>query len=189
MRFSDKLKRRNKSNLNSNKNQKTEREKRQMSFKFGVDTKELEGRKPVPEGIYTVKLVKFSPKKNAKGDSVNLNPQMEIIDAPDGFERAMVFDSLSMKAAWVLPDFAHAFGFELEESNGEAYLPGDWDGAKEDPKTWKYSGPLLGATAQVEIAIDSSYDPDKPSNKIRKYICKLPGCIHKHSNDLMRKSS
>ena len=160
-----------------------------MGFKFAVSNEALEGRKPVPAGIYTIRLVKFAPKKSKNGDSVNLNPQMDIQNPPAGLEKAMVFDNLNDKGAWTWPDFVHAFGLEMESENGQSNIPGNWDGVEADPKTWKYSGPLLGRTAQVEIAIDSTYDPNNPTNKIRKYICAVPNCTHKHSNDLLKNNS
>jgi hypothetical protein len=151
--------------------------------KLTASKEEVKGQPPMPPGIYTVKLSGFKPKLSKKGDSVNLNPQMEVINHPE-FNNRKVFDSLNTKAKFTWKPFAAAFGITVvEDAQGNIEFPGDWDGP-DDPKLceqWKYRGPLLGATGQVELTEDPILDPitglasvDKmgntTQNRVKKYI-------------------
>lgn len=162
-----------------------------MAFQMKVSNDKLAGQENIPAGQYDVKLVGFSPKTSKKGDSINLNPVMEIQNHPDLAGRK-VFDNLNSSGAWTYPDFCHAFGLPMETDGKESWLPGEWDGdpAKFDankPETWKYKGPLVGRTAKVEIGVDSY------GSKIRRYFCAVADCATKfpqikHSQDLMKNS-
>jgi hypothetical protein len=139
----------------------------------------------IPPGIVEVKLTGFKPAYSKAGTSVNINPVLEVVNSPDHFG-ARIFENLNTGAGFVIKDFCHAFGLKEEDlGNGQISIPGEFDGDEAKPETWKYSGPLVGRTAQVELAQDEYQG--KISNKIRKYICAVPGCTEKHSDDLLKK--
>jgi hypothetical protein len=172
-----------------------------MAFKLTQSKEQIEGKEVAPEGIYTLKLVGFKPKFSKpnpqfpdKAPSLNLNAKMEIIDNPEQ-EGKFVYEVLNMNS-FMFPDFCHAFGLPME-TDGESYwLPGTWDSASDfDPAnadTYKYDGPLVGRTAQAEVAVDS-YN-GRQNNKVRRYFCAVDDCANKfpeirHSENLLRKNS
>lgn len=162
-----------------------------MAFQMGVDS--LSGFKVIPPGIYTIRLNGFKPKFNKNKDGVNFNAQMEVINHPE-HDGAKLFETLSSKAGFMQMEFAHGFGLPMEDTgNGQYVIPGNWDGdpatfKEADPTTWKYDGPLLGRTAQVEVAVDT-YE-GKENNKIKQYIWPegfIPPYEATHNTDLLRK--
>ncbi len=159
-----------------------------MAFQMEVES--LSGFKIAPPGLYEVILKGFRPRLTKNKDSVTFNAQMEIINHPD-YDGTKVFEMIPAKAGFIQCEFSHAFGVEMEDrGNGNYAFPGIWDGdlskfKADDPSTWVYDGPLIGRTAQVEIAVDT-YD-GKESNRVKRYMCALPNCDYKHSSDLMRK--
>jgi hypothetical protein len=163
-----------------------------MAFQFKVDADELKGPQPVPAGVYTVRLKGFKPKLSKKGDTTNLNPQVEICDNPL-FEGKPLFTSLNSAIPSFINDFCHSFGLPMDNQLGEGgldpQLPGDWDGDESDPSSWKYTGPLLGRTAQWEV-VEGTYQ-GKPKNEIRCFICAVPNCASeypdiRHSTNMVR---
>jgi len=140
---------------------------------------------PVPEGLYTVRLDGFEPSLTAKRDSVNLNPQLKIVNHPTLNDRH-IFTNLNTKAKWLWPDFCHAFGVPLNETPaGEIEFPGDFIGPEDDPTKWAYSGPLLGQQAQVYVVqVDNTKGGVR--NEIKYYVCRLPNCTIRHSPNLTR---
>lgn len=170
-----------------------------MAFKMGVSKEAVEGRENVQPGIYEVRFISFNPKwskeKEGREKSLNLNPKLEIINNPDLVNR-FLFDTLNQNAFY-MADFAHCFGVEMEQEGETYYLPGTWDSDPsfdaEKAETYKYRGPLLGKTGRVEVAIDASYNPQRPTNKIRQWICAIEDCATKfpqikHNTDLLKKS-
>lgn len=162
-----------------------------MAFQMKVSNEKLTGAENPTPGPYKLKLLFFKPETSKKGDSINLKACMEVVDHVT-FDGRKVWDNLNSNGAWTYSDFCHAFGLPMETDGKESWLPGNWDGdaAKFDPnkpETWKYVGPLVGRTANVEIGVDSF------GAKIRRYFCAVPDCATKfptvkHSQDLMKNS-
>lgn len=167
-----------------------------MTFNMGFSKGSLEGPPPVPEGFYTLILKGFKQSKSKNGDSVNLNPEIEIVgNSNPEFNGRKVFESMNVGGAWVVRDLVHACGFPMEvvKDGNEGtdaenqQIPGIFEKADqfpEDPSQWKYQGPLLNRTFQAELAI-SEYQGRK-SNKIRQFICQVSGCQAKHSTNLLK---
>lgn len=169
-----------------------------MAFKMGVSTEALEGKMPVPNGIYEVQLSGFEPKVSKNGDSINLNPILKIVNHPQ-HNGQRIFFNLNTKAPWIMQDLAHAFGFPMEEhptGDGgamEAHLPGGpnaWQGNPDDISTMKYQGPMLGQVAKVEV-IEEHKPNQRPRNNIKMFICAIPDCSTKypkvtHSTNLIK---
>jgi hypothetical protein len=140
---------------------------------------EIQGRPNLPEGLYTVRLDGFKPRHSKNKDSVNLQPQMKIINHPEHNSR-QIFDNLNTNAKFLWPDFCHCFGVPLESDTN---FPGDFIGPDDNPEQWQYTGPLLGQTGQIYV-VESDNGKGGRNNKIRFYVCKLPNCEHKHSKQL-----
>lgn len=156
--------------------------------KLTASKEEIKGLPPMKEGMLTVRLDGFKPKWSKDKGSVNLNPEMTVINHAEYNDRK-VFDNLNTKGKWVWKDFCHAFGVPMaEDSNGDFEFPGDWDTPDgkdaSEPENWIYRGPLLGQTAQLYI-IQSSYN-GQDNNKIKFYCCRVQGCTEKHSSNLAK---
>ena len=147
----------------------------------------LEGKPPLPAGIFTFRLDGFKPKTSSKGTSVNLNPTLKVINHAT-LNDSRVFENLNSQATWVHQDFCHALGVELEGPD-KTDLPGEFMGPQDKPEDWKYVGPLAGKTGQVELVTVPK--KDKSGNvvagtqtAVKRYICAIPGCTVKHSESL-----
>jgi len=152
--------------------------------KLTASKEEVKGLPPMGEGLITVRLDSFTPKLSAKKDSVNLNPVMKVINHAEYNDR-VVFENLNTKGKWVWKDFCHAFGVPLVEgSNGDVEFPGNFDGPEDDPTKWQYRGPLIGQQAQVYL-IQADNTKGGIANKIKYYVCKVAGCVEKHSSNLV----
>lgn len=149
--------------------------------KLSASKEEVTGQPPVPAGIYDVICKGFKPKTARKKDSVNLNPQLEIINHAE-FNNRKLFDSLNTKAKWTWKPFFACMGVEyVETPEGGIEFPGNFDGPDKIPEQWKYSGPLMGAQGKVEVEEIAVVDPitQMPStdsqgntsqNRIKRYI-------------------
>lgn len=161
----------------------------------------LEPRAQLPAGIVTVIFEGFKPKlsKNKEKPSVNLNPQLKIVNdsrvdaSGKSLNGQKVFDSLNLSFLPRLQDFVHAFGEELVENGDNVDLPGYFDGdtSNADPAQWgQYHGPLLGRQAQLELVEVPSRKPGaKPTDTqvdIKRYICSVPGCGTRHMESLIQ---
>ena len=172
-----------------------------MPFQMGFNTEELQGAPPVPAGWYTVQLKGFRPKAakpnpaTGVSESWSMNAELEIINHPE-YTNRRVFAGLNSKMAFMWPDFVHATGLTMEvvqdENTGtekESYcIPGVWenvDKESEDPSKWKYLGPLLNKTMEVELAEIPAQDGYKAKNEVRQYKCAVPECTDKHSTNLI----
>lgn len=163
-----------------------------MAFQMKVSNEQITGKENPTPGPYKLKLLGFNPKTSKKGDTINLNAMMEVVNHAE-FDDRKVWDNLNSAGSWTWADFSHAFGLPLETDGKDSWLAGDWDGdaAKFDPnkpETWKYKGPLVGRTADVELGVDSY------GAKVRRYFCAIPDCaskfpLVKHSQDLMKNSN
>jgi len=151
---------------------------------------EIKGMPPMVEGLVTIRLDGFKPRFSKDKQSINLNPQLKVINHPEYNDR-ILFENLNSKAKWIWKDFCHAFGVPVEENGDAITFPGkfgDDDDPKitNDPESWpSYEGPLLGQTGQVYI-IQSDYQ-GTISNKIKFYVCKMGTlCNEKHSSNLVK---
>jgi hypothetical protein len=177
-----------------------------MAFQLAFNKEELSGKPPVPAGWYTLQIKGFKPKaakpNTSKGEtestSVSLNAELEIINNPDHAGRR-VFVGLNTKMAFMWADFVHATGLQMEEVQDEFAgtekanftLPGAWenmDTNPTDPSTWKYQGPLLNKTMEAEVADIPAQGAYKAKNEIRQFKCAVPGCVDKHSTNLIKSS-
>lgn len=151
--------------------------------KLKASSDEVKGLPPMPEGMYTVRLDGFKPEYSKDKGSVNLNPVMKVINHADHNDRS-VFENLNTKGKWVWKDFCHSFGVIMPEVNGDFEFPGDFDGPEDQPDKWQYRGPLLGQQAQLYL-IQSDYQ-GRVNNKTKYYVCKVPGCVERHSANLVK---
>jgi len=143
-----------------------------MAFQMKVSNEQIKGKDVIPPGIYDLKLIGFKPAKSKAGDSISLNPCMEVQNHPE-FAGRKVFDTLNSKGAWTWPAFVECFGMRMEGDGKDSWIPGDWNGdvakfKEDDPSTWVYRGPLVGRTGKAEIKVDNYNGKD--NNKVEKYL-------------------
>jgi len=144
----------------------------------------IEGPPPMPEQMVTFRLDGFKPAAAKKGGSVNLNPVMKIINSAE-FNDRIIFENLNTKGEWIWPEFCHALGVPLEKDSSDNYVfPGDFVGPEDDPSKWQYTGPLLGQIGQCYI-VQTDNTKGGVKNAVKFYVCKLPGCSHKHKDNLI----
>lgn len=173
-----------------------------MGFKMNFNKEELSGAPPLPAGWYTLQLKGFRPKAAAvkpgqsESESLSLNAELSVINHPE-YEGRRVFAGLNTKMAFMWPDFVHATGLSMEEVQDEFAgtekanytIPGVFENADTnptDPSTWKYLGPLLNKTMEVELAEIPATAQYKAKNEVRQYKCAVPGCTEKHSTNLIK---
>jgi hypothetical protein len=152
--------------------------------KLTASKEEIKGLPAMPEGMYAFRLDGFKPKHSKDKGSVNLNPQIKIINSAD-FNDRNVFENLNTKGKWVWKDFCHALGVPLAEVNGDYEFPGNFDGAEDNPESWQYSGPLVGQQGQFYL-IQGDDTKGGVVNRIKYYVCKVNGCSEKHSANLAK---
>lgn len=156
-------------------------------MKMGVSQQEIQDasnyvNKP---GTYTVVFQGFKPKKAAKGDSVNLYPQVTVIGDPDQNGKQASYPLNFQASTWfIVKNFIHSFGIKEEvDAQGNESIPGDWiQPDPNKPETWSYNGPLMGKTAKWEFA-PVTYD-GKTNVKPKQFLCALNGCTEKHKDNL-----
>lgn len=152
--------------------------------KIGFSKESLEGPPALPEGAYEVRLTGFKPKFAKSKESVNLNPQIEVVNHPQ-FNGRPVFDNLNTSAAWIVMSFCHAFGQPLTPNpNGGGDMPGDFIGPDDDPEKWQYQGPLTGGVAKVYLK-PVEYQ-GKTNSKVDQWFCALQNCNEKHATGLAK---
>lgn len=155
--------------------------------KIGFSRESLEGPPPVPDGQYEVRLTGFKLKMAKSGTSINLNPQLEIVNHPQ-FNGRPVFDNLNSGASWIVMSFCHAFGFPLDPSpNGGGDIPGDFIGlenVQSNPDGVQYQGPLTGSVAKVYLK-QVEYQ-GKTNSKVDQWFCALQNCNEKHATGLAK---
>lgn len=145
--------------------------------KLGVDPEKLKVKIVSQSNIYELKFIGFYPKRNAKGDSVNLGAVFEIIGDTSNPQNngARVFFNGSLKFEQAIQDMVHAFGLTME---ADGSIPGEWvgnDDPSSDPSTWKYNGPLSGHVIRAEIE-PGDYD-GRPQNQLKRFVCSVPNCV------------
>lgn len=158
-------------------------------FKMTLSKEQVEGREALPEGIYKVRFIKFSPKlsKPKAGEpdnarSINLNAEYEVLDHPE-YSGRKVYELANMKSYNIQTELCHGFGvpLEVDPTDGTYYIPGTWDSRPDfdpdNPETYEYKGPLTGKVAQVELGI-RTYN-GRNMNAVRKYFCAVDDCATK----------
>lgn len=171
-----------------------------MPFQMSYSREELSGVPPVPDNWYMLQFKGFRPKASAPkdgkpSDSWNLNAEFSIIQNPE-YEGRRVFAGLNSKAGFILIDFVHATGLEMEEAQdgnegteaAQLVMPGIWEGSEqfpEDPTKWRYQGPLINKIFEAELTT-TEYQGRK-RNEIRQYKCSVAGCAERHSTNLIKK--
>lgn len=158
--------------------------------RMSANKEDLTGGPPLPEGMYDVILKGFNPMKSKKGDSVNLNPDIRVINHAQ-FNDRKVFVSMNTNAAFMWAEICHAFGCPLVENGESVDIPGDFAGSEDisniPPKgkiPWTYNGPLLnqqGKLILVQVVRDG-----KTQNDVKQYVCRVAGCGEKHSDNLIK---
>jgi hypothetical protein len=123
--------------------------------RIGFSKEQIAGEKPVDPGKYQVQLVGFKPTLSNDKQSVNLNPDLRVINnANAAFNGKRIFHNLSEKAGWLHKEMCDGFGIDMVAEGGQFFLPGTF---QEDPSNptdctkWRYQGPLLGKVASVEV--------------------------------------
>lgn len=157
-----------------------------MPFQMNFSKESLSGAPPVPDGWYQIMFSGFKQEAASKKDSINLNPQFFIHNHSE-YEGRKVWANLNTKGPWVIQDFVHACGVEMEKVDGtdESTLPGIFKGMEEnpeDPSKWEYLGPLTNKVFEAEV-FTSEFNGRK-SNKIKQYKCAVPSCSERHSTNL-----
>lgn len=154
--------------------------------KFGLSKEALEGRPPVAGGIYDFRLDGFKPAVAKKGGSVNLNPDLKIINNAD-FNDFKIFASLNEGFPPAVIGIVHALGMEMvTNAEGGADIPGEFLGGQ-DPKSWSYTGPLVGRTGKVEVQqVDRTDGKPGQRTEIKRFICALPGCAEVHPESYIK---
>lgn len=156
-----------------------------MPFNMNFSKESLSGKPPAPEGWYRLQFTGFKPVASKNKDSVNLQPQFQIVQNTE-HEGGKVWSNMNTNAPFVIQDFVHACGLEMEqEPDGSAKIPGVFKGVDEnpdDPTKWEYFGPLMNKIFEAELFI-SEYNGRK-SNKIKQYRCIVPNCKERHSTNL-----
>jgi len=173
-----------------------------MAFNMNFSSDDLTGAKPLPAGPYTLQLKGFDQKaakikaNETESMSVNLNPVLEVVGNAE-YDGRRVFASLNTKGPWVIRDFVHACGVPMEEVQDQFAgtekanwtIPGVFEGSDDPskkPEDWKYQGPLLNKTLQVELAYVPASGGYKEKNEVRQYICAIGGCTERHSTNLIK---
>jgi hypothetical protein len=154
--------------------------------RMGAPKDSMEGRKLLPTGRYTVVCDGFAQKmsKNKENPSVNFNPKLRIINHPT-LSGEKIFTSLNQGAGFILLDFSHMLGFQMQEEGDDVVFQGQFIPNPADPNDiskMTYQGPLQGATGDVELGVQKYNNKDQ--NFIKAYYCKVPGCNQKHSTEL-----
>lgn len=118
--------------------------------KVRVSKESVKAPEALPEGIYQYRLAGFKPQLSKDRGSINLNPQMMVINHPT-LNGKHIFLNLNTKAGWILKAFVENLGLQMVEVGEDLDMPGQFDGPDEEPKNWKYTGPLLGRTGRVKV--------------------------------------
>lgn len=152
--------------------------------RMGAPKDSMEGRKLLPKGRYTVQCDGFAQKLSKKGDSINYNPKLRVINHPT-LSGEKVFTSLNQGAGFILVDFCHMLGHQMEQVGDDFVFPGGFIPDASDPNDvskMRYQGPLQGAVG--ELLLDVNKYENKDQNFVKQYFCKVPGCTQKHATEL-----
>ena len=142
--------------------------------------------KPMPEGIHEFRVDGFKPAKSKNSDSINLNPQLKIINPtnPELIGKELYFNMNTNFFTGII-DFCHSVGVPLVADGDEFNIPGEFANSDQtDPKKWgPYTGDLLGKTGRVELGMADNGKGGQ-TVKVKRFFCVVPGCQEKHSDSL-----
>jgi hypothetical protein len=164
--------------------------------RMSASKEEVSGQQELlPVGPYEVILKGFNPVVSKKGDSINLNPDIRVINHPTLNDKK-IFVSMNTNAPFMWAEICHAFGCPLEDDgSGELSIPGAFDGVDFasalalGPKKrvpWQYNGPLLNQQGRLLLGQVIRDGSSKPQNDVQQYICRVSGCETKHSDNLIK---
>lgn len=151
---------------------------------MGAPRDSMEGRKVLPPGRYTIQCDGFAQAMSKKGDSINYNPKLRVINHAT-LAGEKIFTSLNQGAGFILLDFCHMLGHQMEQIGEDFVFPGGFVPNAADPndvKKMTYQGPLQGSVGEVLVGINKYNDKDQ--NYVKQYFCKVPGCTVKHATEL-----
>jgi hypothetical protein len=170
----------------------------------------LEPRPNLPAGPIQVMFTGFKPKlskkQEGKDQTVNMNPELKIINDPrtDASGKSLnglkVFESLNLSFMPRVLDFVHAFGYTMDgEDATDPDAPVSFPGTFENEPVYTaagwhewgaYSGPLLNEVATLILKeVPSRKQGAKATDTqvdIDKYVCRVPGCTQRHMESLIR---
>lgn len=163
----------------------------------------LEPRPNLPPGTVQVIFKGFRPKlskkKEGKEQSVNLNPDLQIVNDPRSTEDGKplngqrVFEVLNLNFLPRIQEFFHALGVPLTENGDDVGLPGYFEGDTNnpDPTTWgEFRSQAINEIATLELVTVKSRKPNaKPTDvqtDIKRYVCRVPGCTVQHPESLIQ---
>lgn len=157
-------------------------------IRMGAPADSMSQRKVYPSGRYSVRCDGFKPKlskpKPGVEQSVNMFPQLTITNH-HALNGEKIFSPLNQGAGFILQAFSHMFGHDMEKVEDTVCIPGEFlpdPSAPDDISKMTYKGPLLGAVGDLELG-EGTYN-GKPTNYIKQYYCRLPGCKEKHPTEL-----
>lgn len=152
--------------------------------RLGAPKDSMEGRKLLPHGRYTVQCDGFAQKASKKGDSINYNPKLRVINHQT-LAGEKIFTSLNQGAGFILLDFSHMLGFPMEQVGEDFVFQGGFIPNPSDPNDiskMTYQGPLQGAVGELLVGVNQYNGKDQ--NFVKQYFCKVPGCQVKHATEL-----
>lgn len=136
--------------------------------KVRVSKESVKPPEALPESIYQYRLGGFKPKFSKDKGSINLNPQMKVINHPT-LNGKYIFNNLNTKAGWILKAFVENLGLKMVEVGEDLDMPGEFTGPEDDPTKWVYRGPLLGRTGKVKV-IQSDNTRGGIKNEIEEWL-------------------
>lgn len=156
-----------------------------MPFQFGINNEKLQAPEPVPQAIYTLRLIGFNPKHSKDKESINFQPEFVIVAPGQPYDqRKLKFGFIAnSKVPSLIQDMVHGTGEVMDgdanDKDAILRIPGFWNADlskfnPNDASTWVYQGPLLNKELQAELYVDD-YN-GKKNNKILRFICKVPEC-------------
>ena len=149
--------------------------------KMQVNPEETKVEKPAPAGWYEVRLKAGSVKMSKSGKGYNYNFVGEIVNsqADNNGKAVFIRANNGFAQAKTINDIVHAAGFTLEPDGS---IPGDFklkDPTKpKDFDNAQYSGPLLGKTLRLELAVGAYEGVDR--NEVVQFQCKVADCNTKY---------
>lgn len=156
--------------------------------RLGAPKDSMEPRKVIPAGRYTVRLEGFKPKlskaKPGTTQSVNFNPQLKVTNHPT-LNGEKVFLALNENAGFIMEAFCHMLGHTMTDAGETLAMPGEWYPDANDPNDvskYTYRGPLTGSVGELQLE-QGTYN-NKPSNYIKQFYCRVPGCKTEHPTEL-----
>ena len=158
--------------------------------KMGVNPEQTKAAKPVPGDWYEVRLKGGAVKMSKSGKGYNYEFYTEIVNNKAEFNGTSVFVRANngFNQAKVVNDIVHGMGFSLE---ADGSIPGDWKlkdpnkmiddgngGKTPDFNGAQYTGPLLGKTMRLQLAVGQWEGEDR--NEVVQIQCKVPDCPTKN---------